>query len=323
MRAFWSALAGAICGCMLFVGVAWATNTYYNGGANLVAFGAAGSSPNSNGGSIVNGQLVLQPADGTHPGIIAGSGSQTLAPAFTFAGNSSFGGTLGVTGLTTLTGGATIPTATTLNLNAGATTTEQDSSGNFRIDVASGKSLLIYENNVQMGAISDNVEFHGDIIGDADVRSTNGNFINNTSNNSTSLRGKINDGASAIAVKFGNANALSTAGAAVAGFYSDQNSTLVSTVFIDGKYHPNLQDGSGTVGAQTLNGPNFKCKSDHTHQTFTITNSSIASTSNVVCTVQTADATCFEAQAVPGSGSVAITAQPLCTSAAVIGCIVE
>lgn len=43
-----------------------------------VTVGAFGSSPNANGLSITSQNLVLQPADGTHPGAIAGSGAQTL-----------------------------------------------------------------------------------------------------------------------------------------------------------------------------------------------------------------------------------------------------
>ena len=48
----------------------------------------------------------------------------------------------------------------------------------------------------------------GDVIAGGDVRSTNGNFINATSNATTTLRGKINDAASAVATSLTNANTL-------------------------------------------------------------------------------------------------------------------
>lgn len=48
-----------------------------------VTLTAVGSSPSANAASISGQALTIQPADATHPGVIAASGSQTLAPTIT------------------------------------------------------------------------------------------------------------------------------------------------------------------------------------------------------------------------------------------------
>jgi hypothetical protein len=55
-------------------------------GGGSVAFAAVGSTPNSAGGSAAGSTITLQPADGTHPGVVT-SGTQTIGGAKTFSGN--------------------------------------------------------------------------------------------------------------------------------------------------------------------------------------------------------------------------------------------
>lgn len=56
---------------------------------------AAGTTPNSNAGSISGTTLTLQPANGSNPGIVRGSGTQTFAPAITMADKTTWSGTSG------------------------------------------------------------------------------------------------------------------------------------------------------------------------------------------------------------------------------------
>ena len=51
----------------------------------LTTLAAVGSSPSANGASISGNTLTLQPADGSHPGVVT-SGTQTLGGAKTFSG---------------------------------------------------------------------------------------------------------------------------------------------------------------------------------------------------------------------------------------------
>lgn len=50
------------------------------GKQSTVSFAAVGSTPSANGGGISGGTITLQPADGTHPGLLT-SGSQTIGGA--------------------------------------------------------------------------------------------------------------------------------------------------------------------------------------------------------------------------------------------------
>lgn len=63
-----------------------------------------------------------------------------------------------------------------------------------------------------------------------------GDAVPNGSNASLSLRGNINDGGSAIGVKIGNANSLTTSGAKIVSFYSDNNVTEKAYVDKDGGF---------------------------------------------------------------------------------------
>lgn len=56
-----------------------------------ITLGTIGASPANQGASLSSQVLTLQPADATHGGVIATSGSQTLAPSLTLAGTTTFG----------------------------------------------------------------------------------------------------------------------------------------------------------------------------------------------------------------------------------------
>jgi hypothetical protein len=75
----------------------------------------------------------------------------------------------------------------------------------------------------------------------------NGNYLATGSNVAATLRGNANDGAAAIATKISNTNALTTAGAAICNFYSDNAVTLKLSINKDGGLLP--ADNSGNLGA--------------------------------------------------------------------------
>jgi Chaperone of endosialidase len=62
----------------------------YNGspiltGASNITLTPVGSAPNADAASVTAGALTLQPADATHPGLVVGSGAQTLGGTYTFS----------------------------------------------------------------------------------------------------------------------------------------------------------------------------------------------------------------------------------------------
>lgn len=91
-----------------------------------------------------------------------------------------------------------------------------------------------------------NAEATGQVTG-ATVNAGGGNYIVTNSNTSANLRGNVTDGASAIAVKITNANALSTAGAKALAIYSDSASTQVAYVGLDGTISSSSSKTKGTI----------------------------------------------------------------------------
>lgn len=77
---------------------------------DVTTLAAVGSSPSNNGASISGNTLTLQPADGTHPGVIT-SGTQTIGGAKTFSGAISASNLSG-----TNTGDVTITDTSTIDL---------------------------------------------------------------------------------------------------------------------------------------------------------------------------------------------------------------
>lgn len=74
------------------------------GGGGSVTVGTFGSTPNANGASASGSTLTLQPADGTHPGLLT-SGAQTIGGAKTLTGalvgtSGTFSGGVDLSGVT-------------------------------------------------------------------------------------------------------------------------------------------------------------------------------------------------------------------------------
>jgi hypothetical protein len=75
------------------------------GGGGLSGFGAFGSTPNANGGSVSGSNIVLQPADGTHPGGVS-TAAQTFAGVKTFSSVPIAAGLTAPSGALAFTSGA-------------------------------------------------------------------------------------------------------------------------------------------------------------------------------------------------------------------------
>lgn len=71
-------------------------NTFSAGGGGSISFTAVGSTPNANGASVSGSTVTLQPADGTHPGLLT-SGSQIIAGSKTFNGTVELSGNFNIT----------------------------------------------------------------------------------------------------------------------------------------------------------------------------------------------------------------------------------
>jgi len=68
------------------------------GGSGVDTLAAVGSSPNANGGTIASTTLTLQPADGTHPGVVTAL-AQTFGGLKTFTSQLACSGDISATGL--------------------------------------------------------------------------------------------------------------------------------------------------------------------------------------------------------------------------------
>lgn len=98
-----------------------------DGAAGLSSFAAVGASPSANGATVSGSVATLQPADGTHPGVVVASGTaQTLGGAYTFSNSPTMSGANISSG--------TIPNASLVSLpllsfgNVGASPTSQGAS---------------------------------------------------------------------------------------------------------------------------------------------------------------------------------------------------
>ncbi|HUK32705.1 MAG TPA: hypothetical protein VLV86_02275 [Vicinamibacterales bacterium] len=89
---------------------------------NAISLAAVGSSPNADGASFSTSTLTLQPADGTHPGLIT-SGTQTIGGDKTFSGAISASNLSGTnSGDVTLTAVGSSPSANGASLSGQALT---------------------------------------------------------------------------------------------------------------------------------------------------------------------------------------------------------
>lgn len=128
--------------------------------------------------------------------------------------------------------------------------------------------------------------------------------------------GRVADGATAIGVKVGNANGLSTAGSSIATFYADNFSTARASVQATGAFNPDFTDDSATPGARTVNKPSGLNAIAAGASTCVITNSVVKATSIVLCQLQFVDATAtFIKAVIPAANSFTITVNANATAA--------
>lgn len=100
------------------------SGTITSGGAPVggVTFTAVGSTPSADGASVDGSEITLQPADGTHPGVVT-SGAQTIGGAKTFSGAITASNLSGTnTGDVTLTAVGAVPSANAASLSGQALT---------------------------------------------------------------------------------------------------------------------------------------------------------------------------------------------------------
>ena len=83
--------AGVTSGWVLQTDGATASWVAVSGGSGVTTMTAVGSSPNANAASISGVNLTMQPADGTHPGVVT-TAAQTLAGSKTFPDPAFFSG---------------------------------------------------------------------------------------------------------------------------------------------------------------------------------------------------------------------------------------
>ena len=79
----------------------------------------------------------------------------------------------------------------------------------------------------------------------------------------------------------------------------------------------------GTTGDQTINKSSFTVNFAAAATAITVTNSLVTANSNIICTVQTNDTTMKSVAAVPGSGSVVLTANAAATAETRVGCVIH
>jgi len=138
---------------------------------------------------------------------------------------------------------------------------------------------------------------------------------------SLQLLGNATDGASAIGVQINNQNSLTTPGAKIASFYSDNMVTEQYAIDKDGApVLPQRCNTTGTPGAATCNTAAGRSAIASTTNTVTITNSIVASTSIVNAMLQTNDTTCTTVHSiVPSAGSFVINVNGNCAANTNIG----
>jgi hypothetical protein len=100
-----------------------------------------------------------------------------------------------------------------------------------------------------------------------------------------------------------------------AGIYRDLK---LRQIFVDSTY-----TASGTTGAQTINKQVFSVNFAASATTLVVTNSLVAATSGILCTVNTNDTTMKTVLAVPASGSLTITSNAAATAETRVTCMIS
>lgn len=190
-------------------------------------------------GSISGGNVALTAADILQLG--AGTSGTTVVAKVRYDG------------LGTFTGGLLIPTAKTLSLNAGSTSTIQDSSGDIRVDVATGKTVKTYVNNVLVSTQSgsDFTLAANMSMGNYDL---NSKYIGPANSSQTMVVEGRNNAANTVALELGNNGTMTVATnryAVGVGKGHDLNDLLLIDTY--GKFHhPAAVVGTATLSSGTV-----------------------------------------------------------------------
>lgn len=193
------------------------------------------------GDKTFTGNVTLQPADGTHPGLVTtaaqtlGAGMKTVE-ALATTGSAIGGGWVASTAL-----GARFTSygALWLGVSPAGNNYQLSSSpaGDTTLNSAPGQSITFAIGNGVVGTWSaSQLSFQG---GGSIVPA----FL---SAGDLAVRGFVVDGASAIAVKVASVNALNTAGAKVIAFYRDNGTTQVASI-----------DQAGRIAGVAFTSPGF------------------------------------------------------------------
>lgn len=131
------------------------------------------------------------------------------------------------------------------------------------------------------------------------------------------MTGNVADGASAIGIKLGNANALANASALALRVYSDSGTTSVLDVTaVGGKQVWQTTDSSGTPGAATINKASGRSAIAAAASSVVITNSVVSAASKVFISPLSRDTTgLLPTVTTRGAGSFTVTTSANCTSA--------
>lgn len=236
-----------------------------------VTLAAVGSSPSANGASLTAQALTLQPADGTHPGLVT-SGTQTIGGAKTFSG-----------GVKT----DTLLSATNADPGILVTTTLSGTATGFKFNAINSPSVLF------------------------NIASAGTPFFQVSNSAVTTLQeGRLNsntaDGASAVPWYSDTSSAMTGANALLWSFRN--NTTQKAYISKNGSFGGTYTDTSGTPGSGTANTVTGRSAIAATSSAaITITNALCTATSVVMATLEDNDAVCKSLAVVPGSGSFTVT----------------
>lgn len=279
-----------------------------------ITLGAVGSVPNANGASLTAGVLVLQPADGTNPGVLT-AGAQTIGGAKTFSGAISASNLSGTnSGDVTLGAVGSSPSANAATLAAQVLTLQPADATHPGVVTTAAQSFG--------GAKS----FGGDVLPVSDEGGNLGStlkrwayvFTDGLKDNSTfrvntggGTQNQYTDaigapGAGSTAHSFTTHASFPTAGGVLLEFCN--LTTRKSSISKDGAYGGTYTDTSGTPGSGTASTVSGRSAIAATSSaTITITNTLCTATSVVLATLEDNDATCKSLAVVPGSGSFTVT----------------
>lgn len=256
------------------------SGTISSGGAPLsaVTLGPVGSTPNADAASIADSVLTLQPADGTHPGVIT-SGAQTIGGAKTFSSTVAASNISGTnSGDVTLAAVGAVPSANGASLSAQVLTLQPADATHPGL-VTTGVQTLAGVKTFSSQPVSAN----GYNVAGASALESSGGI--------TILRSGDNSGNFQFVAQFGTeVGRLNARGFGTNLFY-----TMAYT------------DSSGTPGNATINKGSGRSAIASGASACVITNAFCMAASVVMVTAEDLDATLLTFKCVPTDGSFTVT----------------